>query len=145
MATPELDELRWEQRRTMRMLPTSMIGSLPVPDLSGLRVPDLLAETALREEARAYARVLEGDMPRLRSHALGEAAMTVFDHVDVPDTAGLGETFEALAHRVRASRISDLSDLQAGEEIAHAFAWLAIVADVLAGDGYRDPRLPTYS
>lgn len=140
---PELDELRVEQRRHLRRVPTEILNR--IADMG----PADVSQVVRREE-------LELELRRLVAPSL-EAHAEQLDRIDDAERAielqtflngqprkpamnlNLGDLFVEASARVRDAPPDPDLARDEGRVLARA-VWLLIAADVLAGD-YTDPRL----
>jgi hypothetical protein len=141
--TQELDELRSHQRRHLRHVPPTLLERNHHPALRPAGRPDGFDETALRLLAEQEARNLVELLENFETHAtIGRQLEFLHSHSDLGGLEDFGPMLVDLASLLAASQTSLFStnnDDRAAR--LERFVKLAVWADQLAEDGYRDPRL----
>jgi hypothetical protein len=141
--TQELDELRSHQRRHLRYIPSALLERYHLDALPAAGPSEAFDETALRLLAEQEARNMVELLESFETHAtIGRQLEFLHDHSDGGDLEDFGGVLVDLASLLVASQTS-LFTTNNDDRAARLerFVKLAVWADQLADDGYRDPRL----
>jgi hypothetical protein len=138
--THELVVLRWTQRRQIRCVPDHVVRQVLSrfairPAGSGSR--QTLIEIEVRALVTAEADGLEEFLLQCEKLGAAEGLRSVFYYQDFEHP--LDDLAHEAATAAQANRLSDIGHLI---NPIQRLLLLAFVADDLADDGYRDPRLP---
>lgn len=148
LLTLDLLDLRAEQRRDLRMVDDDLVigadghASLryPLPEIGSDVRPDQrrLAEVYLRQRARDLRDEIKDELDRMASTMPAgalHAILTLSGQLRPPIANVLREAVEYF-------RSNDREVEPGRRKVVDRYIVLVALADVLADDGYRDPRLP---
>jgi hypothetical protein len=144
--TDELDRIRSDQRQVLRTIPTHFVESRAdgLPHFARPENPYdcAMVESVLREQAQELFNSGPVDLiTRMRSNVeWGSLADHLATAPDLP-AFPLSDAVEWLRHEAQTVGGEPIRDLGDQAHWLERLLVALVLADVLAGDGYKDPRL----
>lgn len=141
--TEDLDKTRVAQRRTLRSVPDWIVDDVkvPLPDFSSVNDPDrFLIEAELRQLAQVSEVKLRAFLDRWHKHLAPEVVRSFLRGATKEGVAAgaMSDVFEDVLAEEMATRVTEVPTER--PEITRLVTLLAW-ADLLARDGYKDPRI----